>query len=163
MDATTLVAALQDTAFAANLSPDMAQTLAAGARWKRCAAGTVLFREGDRSEAFYIVYRGHVVLDMSLTARGYTRLLTLGPGEIVAWSALVGDGRMTATAIAVDEVELIELSGRKIFEQCEADPQFGYRLMRRLSTSLAKRLLATRLQMLDLFADDAGSRVGEPA
>lgn len=163
MDATTLAEALQVSAFVAVLSPDVTQSLAEGARWKRCPAGTVLFCEGERSDAFYILHCGHVTLDMRLPARGCTQLLTLGPGEIVAWSALVGDGRMTATATAADEVELIELSGSELLKRCDADPQFGYHLMRRLAAALARRLLATRLQMLDLFAVDATPGCGGPA
>lgn len=160
MDVNTLIEALQSSALANALSPDVAQELAAMAKWKSCPAGTVLFREGERSDAFYVVHRGHVMLEMCFPARGCTRLLTLGPGEIVAWSALVGDGRMTTTAVTADEVELVELSGTDLMQRCEANAQFGYRLMRCLSAALAKRLLATRLQMLDLFAADATSAAG---
>jgi CRP-like cAMP-binding protein len=157
MDATTLAKSLEESAFAAVLPPDALQSLADGATWKRLAAGSVLFREGQQSDAFYVVHRGHVTLEMCLPARSCTRLLTLGPGEVVAWSALVGDGRMTATAAAVDDVELIEFSGGDLLKRCDADPQFGYLIMRRLASALAKRLLATRLQMLDLFSVDAVS------
>ncbi len=160
MEAPDLAQALQESAFAAVFPPEILQSLAEHARWKHCPAGTVLFREGERSDAFYIVRSGHVTLDMCLPARGCTRLITVGPGEIVAWSALVGDGRMTATATAADDAELIELSGGDLLERCEAEPQLGYQLMRRLAAALAKRLLATRLQMLDLFSADATSGGG---
>ena len=160
MDATTLADALQESTFAALFPVDVTKSLAEAARWKHCPAGAILFRAGDRSDAFYIVHRGHVTLEMCLPARGCTRLLTLGPGDIVAWSALVGDGRMTATATVADDVELIELSGADLLQRCEGDPLFGYRLMRRLAAVLAGRLLATRLQMLDLYMADAVSGGG---
>lgn len=158
-DNTALTKALEETPFVADFSfsADLAQRLAAEAKWKHCLAGAILFREGERCDAFYIVHRGHLVLEMCLPARGCTRILSLGPGEIVAWSALVGNGRMTATAIATEDVELIELSAAKILEKCDEDPRFGYVLMRRMATSLANRLLATRLQMLDLFQANATS------
>lgn len=162
MDAKTLTEALQDSAFAAAFFPEVVHRLAGGAKWKHCPAGTVIFHEGQRSDAFYVVYRGHVTLEMCLPARGCTRLLTLGPGELLGWSALVGDGRMTAAATAADDVELIELSGTDLIRQCEADPLFGYRLMRRLAAALAKRLLATRLQMLDMYTADAPSAEAKP-
>ena len=155
MDANALSQALRHSAFAAVFPAEVTQALADAARWRTYSTGTVIFREGERSNTFYIVHRGHVTLDMALPVHGGTRLITLGPGEVVAWSALVGDGRMTATAAAADEVELIELPGPELLKRCEADPQFGYHLMRRLAAALAKRLLATRLQMLDLFRADA--------
>ncbi len=160
MDANTLVEALQSSALATVISTEIAHDLAPAATCKQYAAGTILFREGEQSDAFFVIHRGHVILEMCLPARGCTRLLTLGPGDIVAWSALVGDGRMTATAITADEAELIELSGTELLRRCEADAQFGYRLMRCLSAALAKRLLATRLQLLDLFAADVSSYAG---
>jgi CRP-like cAMP-binding protein len=151
----SLADSLRASTFAADFSPDIVDSLAASARWKYLAAGSVLFREGQQSDAFYVVHRGHVALEMCLPARGCTALLTLGPGEVVAWSALLGDGRMTASAIASDDVELIEFSGIELLARCEADPVFGYRIMRRMSEALARRLLATRLQLLDLFQADA--------
>ena len=162
MDTTQLVHALKESAFGAVFPTETVLSLAEGARWKLYPAGTILFREGERGDSFYIVHRGHVALDMRLPTEGCTRLLTLGPGEVVAWSALVGDGRMTATAVTADVAELIELSGAEVLKQCEADPQLGYRVMRRLAGALAKRLLATRLQMLDLFSADANAQ-GEKA
>lgn len=162
MDATQLAQALQESAFGAVFPAEATLSLTEVARWKSCPAGTVLFREGERGDSFYVVHRGHVTLDMCLPARGCTRLLTVGPGEVVAWSALVGDGRMTATAVTADDAELIELSGAEVLKRCEADPQLGYRVMRRLAAALAKRLLATRLQMLDLFSADA-TALGEKA
>lgn len=162
MDTTQLVHALQESAFGAVFPTATVLSLAEGARWKSCPAGTTLFREGERGDSFYIVHRGHVALDMRLPTHDCTRLLTLGPGEVVAWSALVGDGHMTATAVTADVAELIELSGAEVLKQCEADPQLGYRVMRRLAAALAKRLLATRLQMLDLFSADANAQ-GEKA
>lgn len=163
MDATQLLDALQESTFAATLSGELTRSLADGASWKQLAAGHVLFREGQPSDAFYVVHRGHVALDMTLPGRGPTRLLTVGPGEIVAWSALVGDGRMTTSATAVDDVEVIQLSGAALLRRCETEPQLGYRVMRQLAAALAKRLLATRLQMLDLFSADARRDDGSPS
>lgn len=58
---------------------------------------------------------------------------------------------MTASGIALEESELIEFSGAELLRLCDADHDLGYLLMRRLAESLSKRLLATRLQLLDLF------------
>jgi CRP-like cAMP-binding protein len=149
---------LESSPFAAELSPEWLRRLVDAGVLRRFAPGAVLFREGDRSDAFYLVGFGHVALDMTVPARGTTRLLTVGPGEMLAWSALLGSARMTATATAVDDVEVFEFSGAVLREWCEADPSFGYRWMRQFSTALAARLLATRIQLLDLFTADAGPR-----
>ena len=69
---------------------------------------------------------------------------------------------MTATALVLENSVLIELPGAELLQLCEIDHDFGYALMRRLATTLSKRLVATRLQMLDLFSRDA-TPYGEPS
>jgi CRP-like cAMP-binding protein len=157
MEEPSLVAALQASSFAVDLAPDVLQRLAAAARCKHCSSSEVLFREGDRNTSFYIVASGNIALEMCLAARGCQRLLTLGPGDIVAWSALLGEGTMTATAVAIGDAELIEFSGADLQQLCEADPLFGYHVMRRLCQALSQRLVATRLQLLDLYHLEAGA------
>lgn len=157
MDADSVVAAIEESALAGVFSTELLQNLPGGGSWRRCPAGTILFHEGEKHDVLYLLHRGYVTLEMSLPVRGRIRLLTLGPGEILAWSALVGNGRMTATATADDDVELLQLPATELLRICELDPHFGYRLMGRLAAALGKRLLATRLQMLDLFATESAS------
>ena len=156
----TLRQAVEEAAFCAGLPADMRSRLAVLARLRRGAAGTVLFRAGERSDDFYLVHRGHVALDMNVPGRGTVRLLTIGEGEILAWSAVVADQQMTATATAVDDVELLAFSGSQLRQWCETDPAFGHEWMRRLASTLGKRLMSTRLQMLDLFHADADASRG---
>lgn len=155
MDVAEFTRAMSGTPLATELRDQQIEALARIAHWKSCPSGTVLFREGDRHDGFYWVHKGHIGLEMCITGRGCNRILSIGPGEILAWSSLVGDGRMTATAIAQDDVELIEVSGAELKSICDADHEFGYYLMRRLASVLSQRLLATRLQLLDLFHADA--------
>ncbi len=160
MDAAALAQALSQTSFALTLPAATITRLAALAQPKSLASGATLFREGDSHDGFYIVRSGHVVLEMGIATRGRARILTVGPGELLAWSTLVGDSRMTATAIAQDDVELLALSGRELAAACEADHELGFQIMRRIAQGLSKRLLATRLQMLDLFHADASAATG---
>jgi len=157
MEQPSPLAALQASAFGMDLPPGVVQQLAAAARWKHCSSGAILFREGDLNRSFYIVQSGSIALDMCPPARGCKRLLTLGPGELVAWSALLAEGKMTATATSVEDTELLEFSGADVQRLCESDPVFGYHLMQRLSRALSKRLVATRLQLLDLFHLEAAT------
>lgn len=157
MDTAKLAEALRKSVFASEFPDQVLENLALEAKWRSCPAGTVLFRESEQHNAIYIIHRGHVVLEMCLPASGCTKLLSLGEGEILGWSALVGQGRMTANATAVGDVELIEFSGTHLRKKCEVDHELGYFLMSQMAAALAKRLLATRLQMLDVFEADVKS------
>jgi CRP-like cAMP-binding protein len=74
---------------------------------------------------------------------------------MVAWSALLGGGRMTTSAIAVENTQVLSLPAADVTALCESNHAFGYYLMRRMSQALADRLIATRLQLLDLFSESA--------
>jgi CRP/FNR family transcriptional regulator, cyclic AMP receptor protein len=101
----------------------------------------------------YLVRHGRVALEMHVPQRGAVRILTTGPGEMVGWSALLDQGRMTTSALATEDTELVVVPADRLKELCESNSKFGYHLMKRMADALSKRLVATRLQLLDLFAD----------
>lgn len=146
---------LGELAFSAELPDKVLDELAACATVSDYPAGAVLFREGSANENLYLICEGAVALEMCVPARGCLRLLSLGPGDVLAWSALLGQQPMTATAVATEPTRVVAASGRKLLALCEADHEVGYALMRRMAAALARRLVATRLQLLDLFAAEA--------
>lgn len=116
------------------------------------SAGETLFTEGSRNSDFHIVVDGSVRLDMLVPVRGRVPILTAGTGDILAWSALLGTSVMTATAVAMTPVKTVTLRGSELRILCEAEPELGYYVMQQLASAVSKRLVATRLQLLDLFA-----------
>ena len=60
---------------------------------------------------------------------------------------------MTATGLAVEDTELVVVEAQKLRLLSETNHDFGYHLMQQMASALSKRLIATRLQLLDLFAD----------
>lgn len=118
--------------------------------------GTLLFSEGEMHDKIYFVCEGTVSLEMLTAKCGKQRILTIGPGELLAWSGLLGDGRMTSTAITLESSRMIELDVVALKGLCESDHEFGYTMMTRIAQALSRRLLATRLQLLDLYHAEAG-------
>lgn len=146
---------LSDVAFAAELPASVLGLLAAQSRVTDYPTGAVLFREGSENDNLYLICDGAVALEMCVPARGCLRLMSLGPGDMLAWSALLGrDQPMTATAIATEPTRVVAISGARLRELCDADHEVGYQLMRRMAVALSRRLLATRLQLLDLFSTE---------
>jgi CRP-like cAMP-binding protein len=111
----------------------------------------VLFREGTTHSYFHILERGHVRLDMMVSGRGRIPLLTIGPGDVLAWSALLAEETMTSTAVALEPVTTLAFEGTQLRRLCAERPEIGYHVMKQVAQSLSKRLVATRLQLLDLF------------
>jgi CRP/FNR family transcriptional regulator, cyclic AMP receptor protein len=114
-------------------------------------ARTLIFEEGTFHPWFYLIASGQVTLEMNATPRGRKPVLTLGPGDILAWSALLGDGHMTTSAVSATDSQLLAISSGELKKLLENNEQLSLRLHREVAAALAKRLVATRLQLLDLF------------
>lgn len=153
MDTTQLRTILEELHFSAELPADVLDHLARASSTQHFAIGSVVFREAMPSDNFYLVLAGNLALDMNVPGRGAVRILTLGAGDMVGWSALLGYGKMTASLVVVEDAELVVAPAAKLRELIESNHEFGFHLMKRMAEALSKRLTATRLQMLDLFAD----------
>lgn len=114
-------------------------------------AGTILFSEGDLHTELYFVASGTIALDMVTAQCGKQQIITVGDGDLIAWSALLGDGRMTASAVASQESQLIAFDADRLRALCEANHDVGYAMVLCTAKLICRRLLATRLQLLDLF------------
>lgn len=163
MDREQLQFVLEELSFSSGLPRQLLQSLADECTLIHMPAGGTIFREGTQVEQLYLIRSGRVALEMNVPGRGAVRILTLGPGEMVGWSALLGQGRMTASAVCLEATELVVAEAKPLRLLCEANSDFGYHLMREMAQAISQRLVATRLQLLDLFADnDSVSQTREP-
>ena len=153
MDESHLCQALRELEFFSGL-PDVAlHSLAGIASIHRFQAGTVLFSEGSQAQELFVIQSGRIELCMAAPGRGCLPILTLEVGDLVGWSGIAGNSLMTATAVASVETVAIALSAAALRDLCERDHEFGYHILRRVLTAISRRLVATRLQLLDLFSD----------
>ncbi len=159
-DTHPIVAALDSTWFGAGLPPEAQARLAAVARIRGEPAGVELLHEGEVTDEFGVVLRGRVALRMLVPERGMVTILTVDPGDIVGWSALVPPHRATATAVTIEPVELLVFDGPELRAALRADHAFAASVYPRVLQAVSRRLSATRLQLLDLFAREEFSREG---
>ncbi|HEX3657560.1 MAG TPA: cyclic nucleotide-binding domain-containing protein [Pirellulales bacterium] len=148
-----LAEVLDRLVFTAALPQQVSAVLASMSKLERFSAGQVIFREGDATRILYVVVSGRVMLEMQVPGRAPMRILSLGPGEMLAWSAVLNQGGMTATARVVEDVEVVAICAGRLLEICEQNPQIGYALMRQVAIALSERLVATRLQLLNVFGE----------
>ena len=150
---------LKELAFSAELPDHVLDPIVEAAVVVDYPRGAVLFREGSENHNLYLICEGSVVLEMCVPARGCGRRLSLGPGDMVAWSALLGDGQMTSSALVTEDTQCIAISAKKLRALCESNHELGFYLMQRMALTLSRRLLATRIQLLDVFASEPPLRV----
>lgn len=119
------------------------------------APGFQIFAEGLKHSEIHVVLQGHVRLEMLIPGRGRTPILSVGTGELLGWSPLLGDSEMTATAVSLDSVETLAFPADKLRQLCESNHEIGFHFMKRMASAIASRLTATRLQLLDLYKEHA--------
>ena len=79
---------------------------------------------------------------------------TVSAGDLLGWTAVLGPGPMTATALVQTPSTLLVLNTAQIRAWCAGDPSFGSAFMQHLARALATRLSATRLLLMDLYRED---------
>lgn len=152
MEDARIVATLASTWFASGLDPAIQTRLAALARPYEAAPGTELFREGDPTDVLGVVVSGRVALRTLVPERGDVTILTVEPGDIYGWSAIVPPYRATSTAIAIEPVTAIVFPGVALRNALREDGELAQAIYPRVLVAVSRRLSATRLQLLDLFA-----------
>lgn len=146
-----LDAIVLDAPVFAELDAEYAAQLAGCAQTTGWEPGEMLFREGDAADAFYILRRGRVALELFIPNRGALTVETIESGEVVGWSWLFPPFRWHFDGRAVEPVRAIEVDGACLRAKCDDDPGLGYDLMRRFSRIMLERLQATRLRLADVY------------
>jgi putative ABC transport system ATP-binding protein len=78
--------------------------------------GTVIVRQGERGEDFFLIRQGKVLVTMVDAASGSRQVNELGKGDFFGDRALLRDEPRSATITAVDKVETYTV-GRELFQE----------------------------------------------
>lgn len=159
MQTENLTETLRQHPFIADLSDEHLAVLLGCASNVRFDDDSYLFREGEIADKLYLIRSGRVALDIDVHERGPIRIQTVGPGEILGWSWLISPFRWHFSACAVADVRAIALDGKCLRTKCERDHDFGYEMLKRLAQVVERRLEATRLQLLDVYGTESGTRI----
>jgi hypothetical protein len=69
----------------------------------------------------------------------------------LGWSWLIPPYKWRFDARAIETTRAFALDGKCLRGKCDEDPRLGYELLKRIAATIAERLHATRLQMLDVY------------
>jgi CRP/FNR family cyclic AMP-dependent transcriptional regulator len=146
-----LRALLSTTWFAADLSPEAGRRLAALGRLTDIAAGTTVVREGAPCDSLGVVVSGRIALRLRLPGGQDRTILTVDPGDVFGWSAVLPPAFATSTGVAVMATTAVMFDGDKLRPALATDCDLAAAIYGRLLVSVARRLVATRTQLLDLY------------
>jgi CRP-like cAMP-binding protein len=93
---------------------------------------------------------GRVEMLMSTNAEGtrHEVVMTAGPGEVFAWSALVEPNELTASARCATPVRVVAIPASGLRALAIINCSLGFQLMHKACQIASARLRATRIQLL---------------
>jgi CRP/FNR family transcriptional regulator, cyclic AMP receptor protein len=138
--------------FLQGLNPHQMRIMRDCAMFIRFKAGELIFREGDPANRFYLIFRGKVAVESHVRDAGAMTIQTIGENEVLGWSWLFPPYYWHFGARAAADTEAVFFYGTPLREQCEADHDLGFALMKRLSEVMMARLQATRRQLVEMAA-----------
>lgn len=142
---------------ASDLTPEALRRLATIARIESLPAGVVLLREGQMTADLGVVLEGRIALRTHVPGRPDLTLMTLDRGDVFGWSAALGEPS-TSSVVTLGPTRVVLLEQDGLVAMLASDTEFAAVLYRHLLQTVARRLVSTRLQLLDLYrAADVGS------
>jgi CRP/FNR family transcriptional regulator, cyclic AMP receptor protein len=135
------------------LDDDDIRKIAGISHIREAKKGDVFFHEGDQQDYIYVVTEGRVALEIHVPPHGRIRFYTAEVWDMFGWSSVTPVVRQrTAGARAAVDCRVIATDAEKLHQLCEEDHDLGYAVMRRMANVVASRLMVTRLQLIDMFA-----------
>jgi len=114
--------------------------------------GTYIFKEGEEANEFYLIRSGKVALELFAPQHKPIVVETLSDGDILGWSWLLPPYLWKFHAHAVEDTRAIALDGKCLRAKCEQNHDLGYEVLKRFAQIMERRLEATRMQLLDVYA-----------
>lgn len=153
-DPAALADGIRATWFGADLPAASVERLAAMAREYETPARARLLREGDETKELSILVGGRIALTEHVAGRGSVTLMSAEPGDVFGWSALIPPYKATATVVSLEPVKVIAIEAGPLRAALQDDCVLSAGVYPRLAEALARRLEATRQQLLDVYSSE---------
>ncbi len=139
------------------LAYDAADRLIASMSSRTFPRGELIFREGDRGDALYVITSGKVKLGRTSADGRESLLSVMGPGEMFGELSLFDPGPRLTSATAVNDSNLIALYNKDLRTFIADHPEVAMQML----AGLARRLRRTNEGLSDLVFTDVPGRVAK--
>ncbi|MEE9416397.1 MAG: cyclic nucleotide-binding domain-containing protein [Acidimicrobiales bacterium] len=139
----------------AGLAPEALELIAGCGKNVHFGQDDRILVENEPADVFYLIRVGRVALEVATPRRGPLVIETVGPGEVLGVSWMLPPYRWSFDARAVDSTRAVAIDAACLRDKCDEDPTLGYELFKRFAGLVRNRLQTTRLQLIDLYGNDA--------
>lgn len=141
------------------LSAPVAGRLASLARPVDFEAGSIVLREGVDTPFLGAILSGRVALRLRVPELGdRITIVTIEPGDLIGWSAVVRPYRATVDAVATEATRVLAIDAAALRQLLATDPELASELLPLILESVSDRLGASWQQLLDVYATRAGQQ-----
>jgi CRP-like cAMP-binding protein len=141
------------------LSAPVSGRLASLARPVDFETGSIVLREGVDTPFLGAILSGRVALRLRVPELGdRITIVTIEPGELIGWSAVVHPFRATVDAVATEPTRLLAIDAAALRALLATDAELAAELLPLILESVSDRLGASWQQLLDMYATHAGQQ-----
>jgi CRP/FNR family cyclic AMP-dependent transcriptional regulator len=150
-----LTATIDATWFGAGLSPGSRARLAGIGRDYAAPGGAHLLRKGDETREFSILVHGRAALGADVRTHGSGAAMIIEPGDVFGWTALLPPFRATTSVVALEPVRVLAFDAARLRAAVRSDAELAAGVYEQVLEAVARRLLATQRQLMDLSGTEA--------
>lgn len=135
---------LREMPFFSALPQDEIQSLTASIHLVEVPAGTILFREGDTGDRFFLILNGEIEAVKFMETSDERRLSLLGRGDILGeMSLFYPDRQRSASARAMTRAQALEMTHADFETLLQRQPDLAFRMMREMTVRMRNTELVT--------------------
>lgn len=134
--------------FIQGLEPQYVDIFVSLGRIEEFAARDIIFRSGEPADTFYLLRSGVVALQVEAMGAFPRTISNITEGSVLGWSWLFEPHEWQFDAVAQTPVRTIAFDAAALREHFANDQSCGYHVMARVAEVMARRLHATRHQLL---------------
>lgn len=127
---------LSKTTLFKGLSDEMLGELAESTTTRKLASGDILMKKGEMADSLFIISEGWFKI-VTEDSKGDELILNkCGPGEIIGEMALLDKGPRTASVIALEDSEALELKQQAFEDVLDRNPEVSLSIIRNYSNRM---------------------------
>ena len=127
---------LRSTSLFRGLSDEMLATLAERAVMRKLAPNDILMKKGEAGDSLFLIHTGWVKI-VTEDSKGDELILNkCGPGEIIGEMALLDSEPRSASVIALEDAEALEVKQSAFQDALDKDPDISLSIIRSYSNRL---------------------------
>ncbi len=110
-----------------------------------------IYEHGDRAKHMFIVLKGLVSLRQLMPGDEVGIVFEMRErGEFFGAACVMKPQEYTLTAVCMEDTEVLAIDADKLFDLCDADPELGYKFMKKIAQLYFERYKACKRHLYEM-------------